>query len=193
MDGVQLHLDMQETSVAITVLVHVGTTSRLLFSRPSPYALRLDYVQDVLHATRTATPSFLYMSGYVLFDKGRTSEAIAVLQYAQELGFTTVLDVVPHHIYRRVSAMEFTELTRHVNVLISAGPTLARLFQHDIKDLLNLPIRSDLIFFNDGRFSIRREGWAPVSGPGPTHEGPWRGVHDRFAMELLATHFGGMQ
>ena len=192
-DGVEFHLDEQQTSIAITVLVHVGTTSRLLFSRPSPYALRLEHVKEVLNATRTGLSGFLYLSGYVLFDKQRTSVAREVLRYAQDSGLTTVLDVVPHRIYSRVTASEFIQLTQHVNVLISGAPTLARIFRHDAKDLLHLPVESDLIFFDDGHFTVRRSGSTPVTGPGPTHEGPWRGVHDRFAMGLLATHFGGLQ
>lgn len=193
-DKVQLHLDVQRTSTAITVLIHVGNNSRLLFSRASPYELRLEHVLAVLNPSPTASRSFLHISGYVLFDPSRTLVAQEVLRRSQELGITTVVDVVPHRIYMRLSESEFTQVTSNADILISDKHTLARLFRldADICDVVHdLPYRADLIVFDGASYAIRMQGQPILHGDVPRKAGPQRGSQDQFAMSLLARHFEG--
>lgn len=193
-DNVQLHLDVQPASIAITVLIHVGDDSRLLFSGESPYKLRLEHVLAVLNPTPTASRSFLYMSGYVLFDPRRTHVAQKVLRHSKELGITTVVDIVPHRIYTRISESKFIQMTESAQILISDVNTLARLFQLDSNGgniVHDLPLRTDLIVYDGDRYTIRAQGLPIVNGDFPRKVGPQRGTKDQFAMSLLVTHFVG--
>lgn len=110
------------------LLIYLGSeTRKIIVYNEAEATFKRDDVTEEME-TVVSKSDVLFVSGYSLMDPLQAAATVHLLDIASRSHTLTVLDVVPHRIYKYLSPEQFQDVTRCVNVLISEVATIRRLF-----------------------------------------------------------------
>jgi len=111
--------------IAIQEPAHAESVRRMLLVE-SMSAGKVLLEEDILPVA-IASSNYLYVDGYLLFSEFARNGCLKALKIARATNVTTVVDVVPHSLWRSHAAQDVLSILSGVDIVISEAATIGRL------------------------------------------------------------------